>query len=62
VANVPLFLSDLVAFHVETGRVVAYSSMRYAPYQFTSEGEVARHQFGDIDATELLRLRLVAAQ
>jgi len=62
VANVPLFLSDLVAFHVETGRVVAYSSMRYAPYQFTSEGEVARHQFGEIDATELLRLRLVPSR
>jgi hypothetical protein len=59
VANVPLFLSDLVAFHVESGQVVAYLSGRYEPYQFTSEGQVARHQFGDIDATELFTLRLV---
>jgi hypothetical protein len=60
VANVPLFLSDLVAFDVETGRVLAYLNGRYMPYKFTSDGEVAVHHFGDIDATELLTLRLVA--
>ncbi len=62
VANVPLFLSDLVAFHVETGRVMAYLTGRYMPYKFTSDGEIAVHHFGDIDATELRTLRLVPSR
>jgi len=62
VPNLPLFLGDLVAFHVESGRVLAHRSDALYGYRFIGANEVAWHRSRDFGDTELLTLRLVREQ
>jgi len=58
VVKVPMFLTDLIAFHVHSGRILAHESVPLTPYMFTSADEVSVHDRLR-EATELFRLRLV---